>query len=331
MNYKKSKIILEKIRLAKRILVNCHRDPDPDSVGSALAMHQVLVKMDKVVDVICPNQLPTTLSFLAGFSDIKRVNFEKFNFNNYDLFIVLDSSSWEMVKGETNIEKPNIFLIVIDHHKTNEKFGQINLVDSKLNSTAEFVYLIFQDWQAKIDKDIATAILCGIIGDTGIFRFPGTTARTFGIVKDLMDKGADKDEIIKNYYSSYNFNQLKFWGEVLDKMEYDTRHKFVWSAMPFSSYEKYSNLEQGRESAANMFAQIVKDTNFGIIMVEDERKKLSVSIRSRNDFDVSKIALALGGGGHRYAAGAKVKGLAFEKAVKKVLEVAKRYARQNRK
>ena len=184
-----------------------------------------------------------------------------------------------------------------------------------------------EDWGAEINKDIATSLLTGIIGDTGVFRYPGTGASTLKVAGKLMEKGANKDEIVFNVYQSTDFELIKFWGELLRNAKIDKDCKFVWSAIPYEIYKKLDNLRVGRESSASLFAQIVDGTDFGFIAVEQEPQHLYISFRSRTGLDTSKIAVELGGGGHIYASGADIKGLSFKEAINKLLEVARKYAR----
>ena len=124
------------------------------------------------------------------------------------------------------------------------------------------------------------------------------------------------------------FTLLKFWGEILERMEIDTKNQFIWSAIPYNVYKKYSEPKVGKQSAATKFTQLVKDTNYGMVMVEEEKDNLSISLRSRTGFDTTKIASYLGGGGHAYASGAKVENLAFNKAVDKALQAARKFAKK---
>ena len=146
MNYKESAKILKEIKNAKKILVNCHRGPDSDSVGSAIALSRVIKELDKDATIICPSDIPADLMFLDGADRVKRVNFSSFDFSNYDLFFIIDSSTYAMVTGLKDNDKPSINTVVIDHHISNEKFGKINLVDAKTTSTGEILYKVFEDW-----------------------------------------------------------------------------------------------------------------------------------------------------------------------------------------
>ncbi|OGM30440.1 hypothetical protein A2630_01815 [Candidatus Woesebacteria bacterium RIFCSPHIGHO2_01_FULL_44_10] len=330
MNYSQSKEILEKVKKARKILINCHRGPDSDSIGSALALYQVLEKMGKEVELICPSEIPAAVKFMPGIEKIRaEVDFAKFNFSKFDLFFTLDSSNWDMVAGDKNISQPTIPIIVIDHHKTNTKYGEINLVDENVTSVGELLYYVLEDWGAELNKEIATALLVGIVGDTGAFRFPGTGWPTLNVAGKLMKLGADKDEVVFNIYHSSSLELLKFWGEILKVMEIDEIGKFAWSAIPHEKFVELGSIKDAKETAATTFAQIVDTTEFGFIAVEDEKNSLTISFRSRTGFDTSQIALALGGGGHVYASGARITGLPFDQAVEKVLETCRKFAKQN--
>jgi len=326
MNYKESAKILKEIEKVKKVLVNCHRGPDSDSVGSALALSRVLKDMGKEVLVICPSDIPPDLAFLNGADSVKRVNFSSFDFSRYDLFLAIDSSNYSMVTGLKDSGKPSIKTIVIDHHFSNEAFGKINLVDAKMTSTGELLFKIFEDWGVTIDKEIAECILTGIIGDTGSFQYQNVGEGTLRMAASLMDLGADKDKIIYNIYRNIDFKEVKMWGKFIESMKIEDN--FVWSAISLSTYKDFGEYPYAKEDVANLFFPIVKGTDFGIVMVETNDKVLSVSFRSRSGFDVSKIAEEIGGGGHKVAAGARIEGIPFQEAVDKVLTVARKYAKK---
>lgn len=322
MNYNESKVIEGEIEKAQNILINCHKDPDPDSVGSALALYEILTNIGKNVAVICPGDvLYDPLSYLSGYDKIqKNVNFAEYDFSKYDLFISLDSSSLDRVTGDNNIKKLPVRVVVIDHHKTNEKYGQVNLVDGNKTSVGELLFDVIEDIGLKITKDVADCLLAAIIGDTGAFRYPKLTVHTFQVAAKLMQLGGDKDKAIHHIFRSENFNVVKFWGEVLSRMQFNEKGKYVWSVIPYEIFEKYGKPKVGKETAASFFTQNIKDSDFGFIAVEEEKGLLKISFRSRTGFDTSRIALELKGGGHVYAAGATIANLEFGEAVQKLLD-----------
>lgn len=335
MNYPESPLILEEIKKAKRILVNCHKGPDPDSVGSALAMYEVLqVYFKKDVTIVCPDDLPESTKFITegihGDLVFEKVDFDKFDISKYDLLITLDSASWSMVRGGGNNDELKIKTVVIDHHNSNERYGSVNLIDSVISSTAELLYFVFNDWgiQPDIERDypyFQKAILAGILSDTGCLRYSSVDSKTMSVVAELM-KYTDMNKIIFNLYQNVPLNSIKLTGEILSRMIVEDEYKFVYSATSFKEYGKYDSDDMARDLVSGGFIQSVEGTDFGFVAVEESQNVLSISFRSRTNFDVSKIALELGGGGHKVASGAKIRETEFSEALEKVLLVCRKYA-----
>ncbi|HKB88339.1 MAG TPA: bifunctional oligoribonuclease/PAP phosphatase NrnA [Patescibacteria group bacterium] len=328
MNYKESQKILEEIKKANKILINCHRSPDPDSVGSALAMRKVLLDMGKTVEVVCPDNISVDSKFLESSDKVQRIDYDTFDFSGYDTFLLLDSSEWSQVAGLSN-KIPEIKKIVIDHHYTNKGFGEINIVDSKRSSTAEVVYKIFKDWNIKISTEIAQDLLAGLIYDTSSLQHSSADITTAKTMAHLMELGADKDKIIFNFYRNISFDKVKLIGEILKNLQIDKENRFVWSAIPHETYILYPDSSGVTRMAANFYASSIENTDFGMIMVEEKKDSLNVSMRAKVGSDISKIAEELGGGGHKQAGGAMVKDVPFDEAVEKALAVARKYARKN--
>lgn len=327
MIYSQSKQILEAIQGSKRILINAHSRPDLDSISSAISLYLALGLIGKNATLICPDDILPEVSFLKGYRNFRKIDYSRFNFSEYDLFVILDSASPEVVIGNKFHKLPDIKKIIIDHHKTNTKFGRINLVDAKRSATAELLYLLFKDWNVRIDKSLATSLLTGIMGDTGAFEYHNTTPQTLQIAAELMLMGADKDDILLKIFRTKNLNLLKFWGKALDGLEVDKSGKFSWVAIDYKTYRALGKPALARNSASSMFARMVKGTEFGIVMVEEEPSQLHMSFRSRKDFDVSKIAAEFGGGGHPGASGATINDTKFDIAVKKVLSTARKFVK----
>jgi phosphoesterase RecJ-like protein len=332
MNYKKSQQILEEINKAKNILLNCHRGPDPDGIGSTMAMKEVLEGMGKAVTVICPSKIISKQTdFLAGYNNIKLgVNFDSYDFSGYDLFITLDTPNLSLLTGKENSKAPDIKTIVIDHHFISTLPGFIKLEDEKATSVGEMLYLIFKDWNVTINKNIAECLVTSIVGDTGAFAYPNTTSQTLKIVAELIDLGVDKDMIVNKIYRNEDFQMIKFWCEVLSRMQMDEEYHFVYSMIPYEIYKDFAGLDDAKAKAASIFAPIVTGTDFGFIGVEESPKFITVSFRGRTDFDTSQIAKELGGGGHKVSSAVKFEGIPFNEAVEKVLTAARKYANMSK-
>ena len=326
MYYKKSNKILQEIKKSKNILINCHESPDADSVGSALSLSYVLKFFSKTVQIICPDKIPDNLFFLKDSEKILKIDIQSFNFSAYDLFICLDSSNLDKAIGSKSAAVSKIKKIVIDHHKTNTKYGFINLIDSKSSACAEVVYGLFQDWGIKLNKQISEALLAGIIGDTGGFKNENTSAKTFQIVSDLIRRGADKNKVLNVLYKSFDIKIIKYVGYVLSKLKFEQRHKFVWVAISNKELKKFKIDKNFAKLPIYFFGNSIKDSDFCILFLEFDKKETKISMRSQNGFDVGDLALRLGGGGHKNASGATIKGVVFQRVVNETLKLASTYS-----
>src|SRR3989339_962114 len=173
MYYFQSLKILEAIKKSNNILINVHRNPDLDSIGSAVALYQALIKIGKKATLICPHQIPENFKFLKGAEIVQTIDFKIWagKPRPYDLFLILDSGSYDIVTGSKEIKLPDIKKIIIDHHKTNNFTDvEINLHD-EIAATAEIIYQMLIDWEIKIEADIATSLFSGIAGDTVFFKY----------------------------------------------------------------------------------------------------------------------------------------------------------------
>jgi len=329
MNYKESTEILKKVLTVKNILINCHRNPDGDSAGSALALKMVLEKLGKEVQIICPSEPGEHLNFLPHAEDIKKVDFSEFDFGKFDIFLILDTAGVNMLTGKVMEFKVKIPTIAIDHHITNTKFADLNLIDDQVTSTSELLYGLFEDWNISLDKDLSTCLFAGIVTDSGSFSYGKVGARTFAIASELVEKGAEKKKILESLLHSYDFKTLILVGELIKRANFDSKNNFIHTEISFKELKKFKSAGGARDLAVDFLVQ-TKNILFAMVLVEMEEKVMSVSLRSRGEFDVSKIALNLGGGGHKQASGAKIEKLIFEKAVEKALKAAIKSINENK-
>ena len=314
--YSLSKSILKEIKKANNILINVHRNPDLDSIGSATAMYQALIKIfGKKVTLICPHKIPENFRFLKGADKIETIDFNNLN---GDLFLILDSGSYDIVTGDKEIELPNIKKIIIDHHLTNNWSDYLlKLVDVEVSSTSEIVYQMLLDWGVMIYPEIATSIFAGIASDTVFFKYEKNANKTFKIAAELLDLGADKNKIVDKSFDSFDFKLVQLIGEFLTKLQ--KGNGYVYSVLDNKTFIKFGAQRGAREIVSNLFARSIKGFDFGVMAVEYEKDKFAISFRSKKT-DVSAIAKKFGGGGHKNAAGATIYGN-IDQVIKKIKEI----------
>ena len=309
------------IEESQSILLHLHVKPDPDSIGSALAMYHALRGLGKKVTVIKgDSDLPEIFSYLPGFKEIVLKNYFEINLADFDLFIIQDSGSKEMIsrKGEV-IFPSSLKTLVIDHHKTNTKFADVNLVDTSYSATAEYLFDLFKEWGIEITKDIAASLYSGIYGDTGGFRYANTTTHTMEIVAKLTEIYPDFFKLIEALEYNQTKEKMYFDALALNSIETFFDGRVALSAVSFKDTESRGISREdtdGNTIASTLIT--VKEWEIGITLIEKAPNEISISFRSKNGYDVSLIANMLGGGGHKLASGARLS-CSLEEAKEKVL------------
>lgn len=321
-----SKEILKFIKKSKTILVNVHRSPDLDSLGCALAFKKAIEsKFKKKVVIVCPSTISLKYKFLPLVEKIKSpVDFSRFDFSQFDLFIILDSSSLDMVFDQSLVDLPKIPIVVIDHHQKNNIVADFKLVDKKASAVGEILFFLFKNWKIKINKDIATFLFASIYSDTVELKYCRRPKVVFAQVKELVEKGAKIDLLVKNFYQRYSIFDLKIIEEFIKNLKLENQEKIVWTAVDFQTYKKWQYPIDGKEFFIDNLLQNLKEAKLGILFLEEKKGLVRVSFRSKGEIDVSKLAEKFGGGGHKTAAGCTVLG-DFKKKVEEILKKTKLY------
>lgn len=308
-NYFQSKLIFQEIKQSKNILINVHRNPDLDSIGSATALYRALNKIGKKTMLVCPHEIPENYKFLKGADLVLTIDFKTWadtDVRPYDLFLILDSGSYDVVTGSKEIKLPDVKKIIIDHHRTNNWENYVErILDIKASSTSEIIFNLLNDWEVEFDSDIATSLFAGISSDTVFFKYDQNAKNTFKITAELLDKGADRDKVVEQAFDSFDFDLVRMIGEFLTNLQ--KGNGYIYSVLDNETYIKFGKQKGAREIVANLFARSIKGFDFGIMAVEYEVGKFALSFRSKKT-DVSIIAQKFGGGGHKNAAGATIYG-----------------------
>lgn len=320
-------LILKEIQKANSILLHCHPSPDPDSVGSSLAMKFALESLGKKVTLIKgDSEIPEAFMHFPGARQIVGKSFGEIDLKEFDLFIIQDSGSPEMIsRKDTPIFPLSTKTIVIDHHASNKGYADINLIDPTSPSVTCILYQLFKEWNVKITRDIAANLFIGLYTDTGGFRYAVTDYRIFEAVTDLVKICPNYAEIIFKMENSQEKESIYGQALALNSIKTFCNDHLVISVVSLADLSK-SNVSPDAISQGHI-ASILKSVigwDIAVSIVEVEAGKIKVSFRTRDakKYDVSKLATELGGGGHIAAAGA-VLSMSLDEALKKVVETAK--------
>jgi phosphoesterase RecJ-like protein len=317
---------IELIKASKNILIHLHPSPDGDSVGSALSMKQALSQLGKAVTVISGDSRPPLLfSMLPGFADIVDQTFVDTDLSKYDLFIAMDSSNVDQISKKGQVVFPeHLKVLVIDHHKSNTQYGTINIVDAALPANCQLLYSLFEEWGIEITPEIAICLLVGIYTDSR-FRYEGTTGKTFEITAKLVDLYPEFHKVFFELENNLSAKRVYLMGIALSNIKTFNNNKV---AIAIVSQKDLQDRQIAKEDIENNeisnILRSVTGWELDISLIELEPNVWNASFRTRDadKYDVSKIAVALGGGGHKAAAGARIEGTK-DLALQKILDTIK--------
>ena len=293
------KEIIKAIDTTKRAAIICHYNPDGDTLGGSFALYKALLQKDIKADILCESILPDNYSF---FNDVRIIN--DFERNKYDTIIFIDCASLQMARSIIDeIDLSKYTTINIDHHGTNEKYADINYVDSKSSSSAELVLDILKAMNTFICKEIAEYIYTAIITDTGQFAYSYTSSKTHTNAAYLIECGADFSKLHKNIFGTIPLKKALLQKRMLKNMEIFEDGKLIISRLDDEDFTFSKAKAEDTEALISILLSI-KDSKVAVLIRQVGKNKSKASFRSTNDVDISIIAKAFGGGGHKQAAGA---------------------------
>ena len=311
----------EIIKSSKKILIISHVNPDGDALGSTCAMYKAIYnKFKKKADMCALTYLSPMYKFLPYLSETRHSYDTSLV---YDLVITVDVADKERLCDMKVLFDKAKVTINIDHHKTNNNFGDYNYVKPEASSTGEVLYDMFRNSDWDIDKEMAECLYTAILTDTGGFRFDNTTEHVLDIASNLVGLGANPSEIYTHCYEEKSKDFVMFQNYCVSKAVFLNNDKIVYSAIYRRDFERYNAKDDFTEGLAEQL-RAINTTDLAFVIKEIEPNKLcKVSMRSK-EYDVAKICSAFGGGGHSRAAGCTMK-FGVDAAVKKLLDEINKY------
>lgn len=310
------KEIKEKIEQSDNIIIVGHVNPDGDTVGAGLALLLGLEKKypNKKIDFALQDNVPQNIAFLKGSNKIKKT--EDVADLNYDLAIFVDSATIERVGKVVGIVG-DIFKINIDHHISNPKYGDINVVKD-ISSTSEIMYSILKELDIEITLEIGEAIYLGLVNDTGNFAHSNVTDKTFLVASELMSLGVNNNKIVNDFFKTKSYERMKVLGKALSEMVFVEEKKLMYFYLSFDALRSLNAIKDDTEGIVEELINY-SGSEVSLFLREEESGKIKGSLRSKHNIDVNRIAGIFNGGGHIKAAGFTTE-LPPEEIIKKVVE-----------
>lgn len=295
---------------ARRVLVLAHRDPDGDAIGSVLGLMHLLKSAGKLVFAHRAGQVAEEYAFLPGL-DMVREDLPQAE--DVDLAVLLDCHEPERAgRLAEPLLKALPRVAVMDHHMGAADFGQPRWVDPAKAATAQMVTLLAQEMGLPISKDAATCLFVGLQTDTGRFCYSNTTPQALKAAADLVAAGADPWAVTQEAYST-SLARLRLFARVTDRLELLAGGRLALATAKASDLVDLGCPPSDLDRIVEEF-RAIRGVEVAALVKEIDQNSVKASLRSRGRVDVGALALALGGGGHHNAAGARLEGTLQEAA-----------------
>jgi len=302
------------ISSAQSVLLICHVSPDGDAIGSLLGLGIALRQQGKHnVFMACADPVPDECRHLPHWELITQRPQ-----GDFDLVVSLDCSDIERLGASYDPQAlAGVPIVNIDHHRTNVNFGTVNWVDPTAAATAQMLVKLMPALGVSLSVEIATCLLNGIVTDTIGFRTANTTQEVLEAAIEMMDVGASLPQLTDRIFNHRPLGTIRMWSLALQGLHIEGR--ILWSEITRDMREQIGSRGDGDAGLVN-FMRTANEADIAVIFDELEDGQVNVSMRAGPDYDVSQVALELGGGGHPQAAGCTLPG-PLDRAKSKVLSM----------
>jgi phosphoesterase RecJ-like protein len=290
----------EEIGRARRILLITHVAPDGDAIGSLLAMIWLLRSRGKEVTATSEDPVPAIYAWLPGSEEVAQQGS-----GSYDLVMGLDCSDLRRLGRVFREELAALPLVNIDHHVTNTLFGTVNWVDPSCVATAQMVLVLANSLGWEVTLPVATCLLTGLVTDTRSFRTSNVDDAAMRAALQLIDAGAPLSDITHRVLDQRSLSSIRLWGQAIAGLH--LQDGLLWTEVTRDMRQRWAPDENGDSGLAN-FLSGVREADAVVVFTERDDGTVDVGMRAVPGYDVSQVALELGGGGHPQASGCSMTG-----------------------
>jgi phosphoesterase RecJ-like protein len=295
---------------AGRVIIVIHQKPDGDALGAASAMLAWCRRHGVEATVFCRDEAPPQYHFLEGSHEFTT---DQAVFDRCPLVAVFDAGDlrYAGIADLLNTLPVRPRLLNFDHHADNARFGAINVVDGKASSTCEVVHRFYVATGSPVTPAVATAIVTGILFDTGSLSNPSTTPESIRVAAEMVRLGGSTHDYNVRILKSKSIAGLRLWGEALARLRHNAELDFATTALYAHELAAAAVPEEEVEGISNFLSNFLKARGV-FFLKEMPGERVKGSLRTREDLDVSVPARLLGGGGHPKASGFTVRGRVVE-------------------
>ncbi|WP_019119166.1 DHH family phosphoesterase [Brevibacillus massiliensis] len=287
-------------------LIISHVSPDGDTTGSALAVGLMLEQLGKRCTLVNEGETPAKFGFLPGCERIVNLREQPLG-RMFSHVIAVDAADSKRIGEAASLLSPDARIVNIDHHPTNDRFGQVNVIRTDAAATAEIIYELAAAGQFPIDESIATCLYTGLLTDTGGFRYSNTTSRVMEIAARLLAYGIKPGEIAERCLESITLEHVHLLKRALGALSLHYNNRVAALKVSHADLAETNAAPDDLSGLVN-YGRNIEGVEVGVLLTENAPGVVKVSLRSRSLVDVAEIAKSLGGGGHARAAGCTLKG-----------------------
>ena len=313
------KELQENIKNANNIIIFSHVNPDGDTLGSMIGLSKLIeLNFNKKTTNVIIGRKPDTYAFLNSIDEC-RSNNDIDKETIYDLAIAVDVAAKDRMVDMQEVYFKAKKSINIDHHITNNGYGNINVIDANASSCAEVIYGLAKALNWEINQETAELLYIGILTDTGGFRFENTSPKVFNYAAELSEKGANPTKLYRLCYESKPKAMALLNAYAIQNAVFKENDKIAYTIITKEDMKIFNAKGDYTEGISESLRQI-NTTEVSMLLKESENQTTKVSLRSKS-IDVAKIAETFGGGGHHYAAGCTIQKppkIALEKLMEEI-------------
>ncbi len=318
------KAVAEAIKKYNHYLITSHIDVEGDAIGSELAVLSLIKQLGKEGIIVNSEEVPDRYKFLPEWDKIV-IGDDKKMLKGHENIIVVDCPTIERSGRIGPIVERSKIKIIIDHHVSNELYGDFNWVDPDASSCGEMIFRLYRDMGLNINEDIAVMLYVAILTDTGSFRYECTTPETHRIASELIKLGVHPPKIAEKIYETKSMGDIELLSKALSTIAVSDDGKIAYLYVTKQMLEDTKMVPERTDGFIN-FARSIAGSEISIFFrqdVEDEGK-VHVGFRSKGRANVNVLASKFGGGGHPKASGCLLIG-DMPKIMNQVLKTAEEF------
>lgn len=287
-------------------LIVSHVNPDGDAVSSTLAVGWLLHKLGKKFVMMNEGPIPQKFDYLWSAGSILDASQHE-DERRYNLVIAVDCADYKRIGNVSERFAENVRIANIDHHPTNDHYGEVQLIRADAAATTEILYDLLEEFGIAWTEEIATCIYTGLLTDTGGFRYANTTANVMQIASTLLGYGVKANDLADHLLERVTKAHISLLKRVLQGLAFNEEQTISWMTVHLADMEETGAANEDLEGLVQ-YPRNIEGIEVGILFKEVREDVYKVSLRSTGRADVSRIAQLFGGGGHVRAAGCTVEG-----------------------